>query len=75
MTELSDGRYEIFIIDAEFLDEETMRLEVTMISGDERGAVVALRGPHLARDPLSLLGLPATLYIERGVPRVVLDTD
>lgn len=73
MQPITDGRYEVFILHAAIVDQNTMSIEMTMVSGDDKGAVVALRGPHLARDPVSLLGLPATLVVDAGVPRVVLD--
>jgi hypothetical protein len=73
MNALSDGDYDVFIIDAEIFDENTLKLEIVVLNGDAKGSVIALRGPHLARDASSLLGLPATLRVVDGVPRVQLD--
>lgn len=70
MQAMRDGRYDVFIVDAETIDESTMRVEIAMVSGDDKGDVVAIRGPHLARDPIELLGLPATLVVRDGVPRL-----
>ena len=73
MNALPDGAYDVVIIDAEIIDESTMRVELLLVAGEEKGNVVALRGPHLASDATSLLGLPATMRVVNGVPRVVLD--
>ena len=70
MSAMPDGRYDVFIVDAETIDETTMRVEIAMVSGDDKGDVIAIRGPHLARDPIELLGLPGTLIVRDGVPRL-----
>jgi hypothetical protein len=70
MQAMPDGRYDVFIVDAETIDENTMRVEIAMVSGDDKGNVIAVRGPHLARDPIDLLGLPGVLVVEDGVPRL-----
>jgi hypothetical protein len=70
MQALPDGRYDVFIVDAETVDESTMRVEIAMVSGEDKGNVFAMRGPHLARDPIELLGLPATLIVRDGVLRL-----
>jgi hypothetical protein len=73
MPALPDGRYDVFIVDAETIDETTMRVELAMVTGDDKGDVFAIRGPHLAADPVMLLGLPGTLIVEDGVPRLQVD--
>lgn len=73
MSAMPDGRYEVFIVDAETIDEATMRVELAMITGDDKGDVCAIRGPHLAEDPVMLLGLPGTLVVHDGVPRLEVD--
>ena len=73
MNALPDGAYDVVIIDAEIIDESTMRVELLLVAGEEKGNVVAMRGPHLAPDPTMLLGLPATMRVVNGVPRVVVD--
>ena len=70
MQAMPDGRYDVLIVDAETIDENTMRVEIAMVSGDDKGDVIAMRGPHLARDPIELLGLPGTLIVRDGVPRL-----
>lgn len=73
MDPLPDGRYDVFIVDAETLDETTMRVELAVVTGDDKGDVFAIRGPHLAADPLMLLGLPGTLVVVDGLPTLQLD--
>ena len=70
MGAMPDGRYDVFIVEAETIDETTMRVEIAIVNGDARGDVIAVRGPHLARDPIDLLGLPGTLIVRDGVPRL-----
>jgi hypothetical protein len=70
MSAMPDGTYDVFIIDAETIDEETMRVEIAMVTGDNKGDVFAINGPHLARDPIDVLGLPGVLVVEGGVPRL-----
>ena len=73
MDAMPDGRYDVFIVDAETIDETTMRVELAMVTGADKGDVLAIRGPHLADDPLQLLGIPGTLVVEGGVPRLHVD--
>jgi hypothetical protein len=73
MTEMRDGRYDVFVVDAETIDDATMRVELAMVTGDDKGDVFAIRGPHLADDPVMLLGLPGTLVVTDGVPRLEID--
>jgi len=73
MTEMPDGRYDVFVVDAETIDDRTMRVELAMVTGADKGDVFAIRGPHLADDPVMLLGLPGTLVVTGGVPRLEID--
>ena len=73
MQAMPDGRYDVLVVDAEAIDEETMRVELAMVTGDDKGDVFALRGPRLADDPIDLLGLPGTLVVVDGVPRLEVD--
>ena len=70
MSEMPDGRYDVFVVDAETIDANTMRVELAMVTGDDKGDVFAVRGPHLDGDPVLLLGLPGTLVVTDGVPRL-----
>lgn len=73
MTQLSDGVYSVFVIDAEEIDKDTTRLEVTITIGEHKGEIVAVRASHLDGDPLLMMGLPATLFVDGGMPRIELE--
>ena len=68
MLQLRDGRYDVLIIDAT-PDGDEFVIELTILSGDHKGAVVGVRAVGLDTDELELLGLPGTLDVENGVPR------
>jgi hypothetical protein len=69
---LPDGTYDAIVVDAEAVDGG-VGLELTILGGDHKGDVVALRSPDLAADPTAVLGLPATLTVTDGVPKVALE--
>jgi hypothetical protein len=73
MSAMPDGRYDVLIVDAEAIDEKTMRVELAMVTGEDKGDVFAIRGPLLDDDPVMLLGLPGTLIVTDGVPRLEID--
>lgn len=72
---LPDGTYDAFVLDAEALERGTggaARVEVAVTSGPSKGHVVVVRGDVGTADTIDLLGLPVTLVVESGVPRLVL---
>ena len=73
MDALPDGEYSIFIIDVEEVGEETVKLEITITSGDHKGDVLTVRASHLRGDALQLIGLPGELVVRDGVPRVAIE--
>jgi hypothetical protein len=71
---LPDGSYDVFIVDAVPDDgADVMCLSLTVLSGPSKGEVVDVRAAGLGRDELDLLGLPGTLVVENGAPRVTVD--
>jgi hypothetical protein len=66
--QLEDGRYDVLVVDAT-RDGDEFVIELTILSGDHKGAVVGVRAAGLDTDELELLGLPGTLDVENGVPR------
>jgi multidrug efflux pump subunit AcrA (membrane-fusion protein) len=74
MDSLPDGEYSVFVIDAELLDDGTTRLEITITVGEHKGEVVAVRASHLTGDPVMMMGLPGTLRVVDGVPRVDIES-
>jgi hypothetical protein len=73
MNALDDGTYDVFIVDAEMVDEGVTRLELTITTGAHKGEVVEVRARALKRDVIDLMGTPATLVVVDGQPRVVFD--
>jgi hypothetical protein len=69
---LPDGSYDAIVVDAEAVDG-VVAIELTILGGDHKGEVVGLRSPDLDGDPALLLGIPATLTVSDGVPKVSLE--
>jgi hypothetical protein len=69
---LPDGEYDVLVVDAT-ADGDALAIEITIISGEHKGDVVALRAHGLPVDELDLLGLPGTLHVDGGVPHFVVD--
>jgi anion-transporting ArsA/GET3 family ATPase len=70
---LADGSYDVFIVDAAPDGADVMLLSLTVLSGPSKGEVIDVRAAGLGRDELDLLGLPGTLVVENGAPRVTVD--
>ena len=70
MTTLDDGEYDVIIVDTENIDARTLRIDVALTSGALKGDVVSIRAVDLARDAIDILGIPATLLVVDGVPRL-----
>jgi hypothetical protein len=70
VTTLSDGTYDAFIIWAEQRDDG-VALECTITSGASRGDVINIvTSSFVARDALSLIGLPCTLIVHDNEIRI-----
>ena len=72
---LDDGRYDAFIVwaDARLDDQhrEEVAFELTITTGEHKGEVVELRASNMQmHDPIDLVGLPCTLVVDNGVPRI-----
>ena len=70
---LPDGTYDVMIVDAHADDDDIVRVELAVSSGEHKGEVVHVRGRFPGRDELDLLAAPATLVVSEGQPRVTLD--
>ena len=74
MPDLADGTYDALVVDATPDDEDgSCRVELTLLDGPHKGAVVSVRASGLAEQALDLLGIPATLVVEGGSPRVTFE--
>lgn len=70
---LTDGRYDVLIVDARTDDDGSVHVELTVTSGPHKGDVVHLQGRFPGKDELDLLAAPATLVVSEGRPTVTLD--
>ena len=71
-TVLPDGHYDAFIVDVS-VEDDIATLELTILAGEHKGGVVTVGARGLGRDEMDLIGMPATLVVEAGVPRVTVD--
>ena len=70
MDALPDGSYEAMVLDLRsHPDDGVVRVDLVITTGAHKGDVVVVRSPDIADDPL-LMGLPATLTVEGGEPRL-----
>lgn len=70
---LPDGTFDVIVIDASADDDGTAcALELALVTGDHKGDVVTLRMTG-ERDPVELIGLPATLTVTAGQPSLRID--
>lgn len=71
---LPDGTYDAIVVDADDGDDGTVGLQLTVLAGPSKGEVIDVRGPgRPGREAVDLLGLPATITVAGGRPRVVLE--
>ena len=70
---LPDGTYDVFVVDATADGPGALRLDVTILAGDQKGEVVSMRAEGLAVGELDALGLPGTLTVAGGEPSLVLE--
>ena len=71
---LPDGTYDAFILDTRTDDDgAVIGVDLTIVSGAHKGEVLELAVSGLAHDDLDLLGMPATLTVADGVPRMQVD--
>lgn len=72
---LEDGSYDAFIVDAREIEEisRAMHIEVAITSGARKGDVITMRATNMQRDAIALMGMPATLHVVDGEPRLQID--
>jgi hypothetical protein len=73
MPHLDDGTYDAIVIDAREDDENVLHIDLALTSGAQKGDVITVAGPAGTRDATTLLGLPATLRVVEGEPRLTLE--
>ena len=74
---IPDGTYDAFVVDAEpgVADDGTehMHLELTILAGEHKGNMVTVTAVGLEGTEIDLMGMPATLTVADGQPRVRID--
>ncbi len=71
---LEDGNFDAFVVWAEARDD-AIALDIAIVAGARKGDVVTVvTRAYAHRDALALVGLPCTLVVERGEPRVAFET-
>lgn len=70
---LPDGRYDVFVVDADEADDGTVTaLELTVLAGAHKGAVIRLGAP-MGRAIHDVIGTPGTLVVTDGTPKLTLE--
>lgn len=70
---LPDGTYDAIVVDADTRPDGGARLELAVLAGEHKGRVIVVSGPAGDDDPVDLLGVPATITVDGGTPRVRLE--
>jgi hypothetical protein len=80
---LPDGAYDAFVVWVDARDDGMLAVDLTVIAGAHKGDVVCVTASpgatraalHVAAaaDVLDLVGVPCTLHVERGAPRIARD--
>lgn len=67
---LPDDEYDAIVVDAEAHPEGGVSVSLTILAGHHKGEVVDVRTDTDLGEPFDLLGIPATLTVTAGEPRV-----
>jgi hypothetical protein len=67
---LADGMYEAFVVWAEEREDGALALDLTITTGARKGDVVSVRATDAPQDAIALMGIPCTLHVSEGQPRV-----
>lgn len=70
---LEDGTYDALVFDADEAEGGGVAVELTILAGDHKGAVVSVVSHDWTGDALDLLGIPATLVVADGRPQVTFE--
>lgn len=73
MEAISDGTYDVIVVSADEATDGFIAIEIAFVSGAFKGASTTLRSSMSIDRALGMLGLPATLHVEEGRPRITMD--
>jgi hypothetical protein len=69
-----DGDYDAIVVDARpSASRDGVTLELTILDGEHKGAVVEVSSTDIDDDPVFLLAIPARLVVADGTPTVTLE--
>jgi hypothetical protein len=69
---LADGTYDVIVVDAE-ADGRSLRLDLTILAGEQKGEMVSMQAEGLGVSELDALGTPGTLTVVGGEPSLALE--
>lgn len=71
---LRDGEYDAFVVWAEARDDGCVAFDLTITTGAHKGDVVTVHAQNVeTRDVIDFVGLPCTLHVSAGQPRISWD--
>ena len=70
---LQDGTYDALVFDADETEGGGVAVELTILAGEHKGEVVSVVSHDWQGDALDLLGIPASLVVTGGRPRVTFE--
>ena len=70
---LPDGSYDALVVDVDDGASGALVVELTILAGEHKGEIVTVRAVGTGRDPLDVLGIPATLVVAGGQPVVTFE--
>jgi hypothetical protein len=71
-----DGRYDVFIVDAEPHPDDpnnVVNVEITIVSGEFKGEVIKLGANGISGSDVDLMGMPAVLTVSGGAPLLTVE--
>lgn len=70
---LPDGTYDVIVVDAHLAPTGGVSIELAILDGEHKGALIEVTSSTITDDPVFLLGTPATLVVAGGQPEVTLE--
>lgn len=74
--DIPDGSYDVFVVDADEAPDvaaDATRVSLTVLSGPQKGNVLELTARGLGWSSIDLIGMPGTLVVESGAPRLSIE--
>lgn len=68
-----DGTYDAFVLDAQETDGVVTSIDVTIVTGAQKGSVLTVKVNGLTESFTEIVGVPAALTVDAGVPSLTFD--